>query len=124
VTDERVNPRGVLVVDDHAGFRRSARALLELAGLRVVGEAADGAAALAEAARLRPDIVLLDVALPDMDGLEVSARMTSGSGPAPLVVLTSSRDLAGRADLVGACGARVFVRKDRLSLAVLAEVTA
>ena len=114
----------VLVVDDHAGFRRSARTLLELAGLRVVGEAADGATALAATADLHPDVVLLDVALPDLDGLEVCARITSGGGPVPVVVLTSSRDLPRPADLVAASGARAFVRKDRLTVAVLAEVTA
>jgi CheY-like chemotaxis protein len=64
------------------------------------------------------------VALPDIDGLEVCARMTSGDGPAPLVVLTSSRDLDRQSDLVAASGARVFVRKDQLSVTVLAEVTA
>jgi DNA-binding NarL/FixJ family response regulator len=112
------------VVDDHTGFRRSVRALLELAGLQVVGEAADGTAALAATARLHPDVVLLDVALPDMDGLEVCARITSGGAPGPLVVLTSSRDLDRPADRVAASGARAFVRKDRLSVAVLAEVTA
>jgi CheY-like chemotaxis protein len=114
----------VLVVDDHAGFRRSARALLELAGLHVVGEAADGTAALEATAFLRPDVVLLDVALPDIDGLEVCAQITSGGGPVPMVILTSSRDLAGHADLVAASGARTFVRKDQLSVTKLAEVTA
>ena len=66
----------VLVVDDHQGFRSRARLLLEADGYEVVGEAADGRSALAEARRLRPDLVLLDVQLPDLDGFEVAAQIT------------------------------------------------
>jgi len=58
----------VLIVDDHAAFRESASALLEAEGFDVVGEAADGESAVAEVARLRPDIVLLDIQLPGLDG--------------------------------------------------------
>jgi DNA-binding NarL/FixJ family response regulator len=112
----------VLVVDDHPAFRRVARALLARAGLQVVGEAVDGASALAQAARLRPDVVLLDVALPDIDGLAVCARLTAAAGPVPVVVLTSSRDWSP--DVVAAAGARAFVPKDRLSPDLLARVTA
>jgi len=64
-----------LIVDDHAGFRRMARALLEADGFGVVGEAGDGETALIEAARLRPGLVLLDVQLPDLDGFEVAVRL-------------------------------------------------
>lgn len=67
----------VLIVDDHEGFREPARALLEAEGFAVVGDAADGAAAVAEVGRLRPDVVLLDVQLPDVDGLVVAGSWRS-----------------------------------------------
>ena len=79
----------VLIVDDHEGFRQVARALLEADGVQVVGEAADGESAIAEAQRLRPQLVLLDVQLPGIDGFEVAARLGEASDP-PAVVLTSS----------------------------------
>ena len=66
----------VLVVDDHAGFRAKARLLLEADGYEVIGEAADAQTAVAEASRLRPEVVLLDVQLPDGDGFDVAARIT------------------------------------------------
>lgn len=80
----------VLIVDDHATFRRFARRVLEQAGYSVVGEAGDGAAALDAARRLRPAAILLDVLLPDCSGLQVAAELASGAD-APAVVLTSSR---------------------------------
>src|SRR6476620_8546241 len=83
----------VLIVDDHSDFRASARDLLESEGFMVVGEASDGAGALEAAATLRPDVVLLDIQLPDIDGLTVAERLASIAG-APAVVLISSRDAA------------------------------
>ena len=73
--------------------------LLEAEGYSVVGEAEDGLSALRAVEELRPDVVLLDVQLPDIDGIEVAARLTA-NGSAPAIVLTSSRDLA---DLGSAC---------------------
>jgi CheY-like chemotaxis protein len=104
----------VLVVDDHAGFRARARALLEAEGYDVIAEAPDGATAIAEAGRLAPDIVLLDVQLPDLDGFDVAARITGGED-GPMVLLTSSRDWSDSPDLIARSGARGFVRKDELS---------
>ena len=68
----------VLIVDDHDSFRESARALLEAEGFTVVGDATDGAAAVAAVARLRPDVVLLDIQLPDADGFAVATSRTLG----------------------------------------------
>src|SRR6476661_5331996 len=81
----------VLIVDDHAGFRRSARRILEVDGYEVVGEAEDGRSAIEAALRLKPKVVLLDVSLPDMDGFEVAREISKQPG-APAIVLTSSHD--------------------------------
>lgn len=110
----------VLIVDDHATFRRSARLLLEAEGYEVIGEAEDGRSALSEAESLEPDIVLLDVFLPDLDGFEVAAELT-GRGLA-VVVLTSSRDGRDFGALVADSGARGFIPKTELSGASLAAV--
>src|SRR6266508_5331475 len=83
----------VLIVDDHAAFRASARALLQAEGFDVVGEAANGAEAVKAVAVLRPKIVLLDIQLPGLDGLAVAEELAVGPD-APMVVLTSSRDAA------------------------------
>src|SRR6201999_2984415 len=90
--DHLTVPTTVLVVDDHPSFRATARLLLESEGYVVVGEAADGAAALRAAGELHPDLVLLDVGLPDVDGFDVAARITSGRPAGPAVILVSSRD--------------------------------
>jgi len=116
-------PPTVLIVDDHAGFRSTARALLEAEGYDVVGEAGDGASALEAAAALRPEVVLLDVQLPDLDGFEVASRLRAGAnGSRPAIVLTSSRDGSDFGPLVEECGARGFVPKAELSGAALAAL--
>src|SRR4051795_8912551 len=89
--DDRVMTMTALVVDDHAGFRTSARFLLEMEGFEVVGEAADGASAVESVEALRPDLVLLDVQLPDAQGYDV-ARQIFERGLNPRIVLISSRD--------------------------------
>jgi two-component system nitrate/nitrite response regulator NarL len=112
----------VLIVDDHGGFRAFARALLEAEGFEVVGEAADGAAALALARALAPEFVLLDVALPDMDGFAVcDALLADGAGPA--VVLTSSRDVSAYRRRLKRSRARGFIQKSELSGPALAALT-
>ncbi|HZT14557.1 MAG TPA: response regulator transcription factor [Gaiellaceae bacterium] len=110
----------VLIVDDHPSFRASARALLEAEGLDVVGEAADGASALEEAARLRPQVVLLDVQLPDIGGFDVAARLSADGGPQ--VILTSSHDVRDFGQLVARSGAAGFIPKAELSAAAIAEL--
>jgi DNA-binding NarL/FixJ family response regulator len=106
--------RRVLIVDDHAGFRARARALLESDGFAVVGEAGTGAEALAACDRLHPDLVLLDVQLPDIDGFEVARRLAEVD-PALAVVLTSSRDRCDYGSVVDESPARGFVPKGELS---------
>jgi DNA-binding NarL/FixJ family response regulator len=107
-------PRTVLIVDDHPSFRASARNVLEDAGFVVIGEAQDGASGLAAATEMRPDVVLLDVQLPDLDGFDVAARLTS-QADGPAVVLTSSRDGSEFGGMVARSEARGFVPKDELS---------
>jgi DNA-binding NarL/FixJ family response regulator len=104
----------VLIVDDHPSFRATARALLEAEGFAVLGEAADGADALAKARTLSPDVVLLDVQLPDLDGFEVARRLAA-NGTLPAIVLVSSRDASDYGGLIAASGARGFVPKGELS---------
>src|SRR4051812_30291951 len=106
--------RTVLIVDDHPSFRATARTLLEAEGFEVVGEAVDGADALAKAADLRPEVVLLDVQLPDLDGFAIASRLCA-NGSSPAIVLVSSRDAADYGDLIPACGARGFIPKAELS---------
>ena len=104
----------VLIVDDHPSFRASARVLLEAEGFSVVGEAADGATALTEIERLGPQVVLLDVQLPDTDGFQVAAEVCSRAKP-PAIILVSSRDGSDFGPLVQRSGARGFVPKAELS---------
>lgn len=84
----------------------------------VIGEAQDGASGLAAARALRPTVVLLDVSLPDIDGFDVAARLTS-QDDGPAVVLTSTRDGSEFGEMVARSGARGFVPKDELSGPVL-----
>ena len=112
----------VLIVDDHAGFRSFARALLEAEGYDVVGEVTDGVSALAAARALAPELVLLDVALPDMDGFAVCDALLE-DGPGPAVVLTSSRDVSAYRRRLKRSQARGFIPKSELSGPALAALT-
>jgi DNA-binding NarL/FixJ family response regulator len=102
----------VLIVDDHRAFRASARKLLELDGFEVVGEAEDGASGAALARELVPEVVLLDVALPDTSGFEVADQLRESSST---IVLVSSRDPADFGPKVAASGAAGFIPKERLT---------
>jgi DNA-binding NarL/FixJ family response regulator len=105
----------VLIVDDHPSFRATARLLLAAEGFDVIGEAADGATALAETRRLRPEVVVLDIQLPDTDGFKVARQITlENNGTAPAIVLVSSRDFGDYGPLVARSGARGFVPKGEL----------
>lgn len=114
-------PTSVLIVDDHSGFRASARRMLEASGYAVVGEAADGAAAIVAVGELDPDFVLLDVQLPDLDGFAVAERLRA-LGEEAEVVLTSSRDRSDFGAAVDESPARGFIAKAELSGPALAEL--
>jgi DNA-binding NarL/FixJ family response regulator len=111
----------VLIVDDHRGFRGLARSLLEVDGYQVVGEVSDGAAAMAAVAMLKPDLVLLDIELPDQDGFSVTRQLIEHA-PGCKVVLTSSRDASDYGRCLEQCGARGFIPKDQLCTAALTEL--
>ena len=114
-------PKRVLIVDDHQNFRELARRLLEAVGLDVVGEASSGVQALVEERRLRPDIVLLDIQLPDLDGFTVASTLSSLPA-APTVVLVSTREASDYGPRVGGCGALGFISKAELTAASLAAM--
>ncbi len=104
----------VLIVDDHAAFRTLARSVLAGSGFDVVGEAADGESALVAAARVAPDVVVLDVQLPGINGFEVARRLLAGPRP-PAVVLVSTAEAADYGRRIGRSGAVGFITKSHLS---------
>lgn len=110
--------RTVLIVDDHSGFRANARELLEAEGFEVVGEANDAASAIEAARELRPDIILLDIQLPDRDGVQTSKEIGAENGHAE-IVLVSSRDVSYLAGALAECPACGFISKSELSGATL-----
>lgn len=104
----------ILIVDDHSTFRTTARALLEADGFEVVGEEAGGLAGVDAARELHPDVVLVDVRLPDLDGFSVSEQITLRAG-APAVIVTSSSDDPLYPERAVRSGARGFVAKHDVS---------
>ena len=117
----RVVTRSVVIVDDHDGFRSVARALLESVGYVVLGEADDGESALVEIERCQPDLVLLDIQLPDVDGFEVARDLLALDDP-PVIVLISSRQAADFAGRVRMSGVEGFLSKSELSEVTLAAI--
>lgn len=113
----------VLIVDDHAGFRAGARALLEADGFEVIGEAADGESAVEEARRLQPQVVLLDVQLPGMDGFAVAERLAAEPS-APAVVLISTRSRGAYRSRLEQTPARGFITKAEFSGECLSSLLA
>jgi CheY-like chemotaxis protein len=113
--------RTVLVVDDHPSFRRFARQLLEASGYAVVDEAGDGREALEAVRTHRPDVVLLDVLLPDTTGFELAEDLCRGRS-GPVIVLTSSRSAADFEDSIERSPARGFIAKRDFTPLALKEV--
>jgi two-component system invasion response regulator UvrY len=110
---------GVMIVDDQAAFRRAARAVIDAtAGFQPLTDAASGVEALRNADREPPDLVLMDVYMPEMDGFEATRRFTRAH-PKSVVVLVSLEDLEDLADEVAACGAVSFLHKRDLAPATL-----
>ena len=118
-------PKTVVIADDHPSFRASARAILEAEGFVVIDEAEDGAGAIAAVRELLPDVLLLDVQLPDIDGFAVCRQcVVDGglNGGPPAVVLVSSRDECDYGALIEQSGARGFIAKAELSGTALADL--
>ena len=111
----------VVIVDDNEPFRRAARDLLELDGYQVVGEAEDGRGGVAAVAQLQPDVVLLDIGLPDVSGLDVAEQLAADP---TRVVLVSSRDPSDIGRRLTRCGAAGFLSKDELSGPALTRLLA
>jgi DNA-binding NarL/FixJ family response regulator len=113
--------RRILIVDDHAGFRASARRMLEAGGFEVAGEAEDAASARSALRELQPDAILLDVQLPDGDGVALASEWTA-NGSGPQIVLCSSRSADELGSAVSESGARGFLTKDELSASTIREM--
>ena len=112
----------VLTVDDQRIFLRTARSLIEATpGFVQVGEAASGEEALELVAHLRPDLVLVDVRMPGMDGVETARRLTEAD-PATTVVLISLEEVPELSTAVDRAGAAGYIRKQDLSTRSLAEL--
>jgi DNA-binding NarL/FixJ family response regulator len=111
--DERV--QRILIVDDHPSFRASARAVLEADGFDVVGEAEDGESALQAVRTLAPDVILLDVQLPDANGFDLCTLICANPSRLPSIVLVSSRDAADYDGLIDTSPARGFISKADLT---------
>lgn len=108
----------VLIVDDNEVFRSSARTVVQAAGYDVIGEAVDVADAVAQVHALRPDVVLLDIQLPDGDGFTL-ANQFANEEQAPTVVLISSRERADYGSRIDSASAAGFISKLDLSRATL-----
>jgi len=113
--------RRILIVDDHPGFRASARRMLEAGGFEVAGEAVDAASARIAISELAPDALLLDVQLPDGDGIALAAEL-SANGDAPEIVLCSSRGADELGPALEESGARGFLSKDELTATAIREL--
>jgi DNA-binding NarL/FixJ family response regulator len=113
----------VLIVDDNAAFRSAARAVLEAGGYHVVAEAGTGAAAVSVAALTRPDVVLLDIGLPDQDGF-TTCRQVRTASPVSVIVLCSIREAEAYGDAVAQSPAAGFLPKTQLSATELARIVA
>ena len=111
----------VLIVDDHEGFRSMVHSLLEAEGYEVVGVAGDGASGIEAARKLNPQLIVLDVQLPDTTGFEVARQVRSAGLTSP-IILTSSRDASSYGDQIETSGAVGFIPKGEMSGAAVREL--
>ncbi len=115
---------GVLIVDDQPFFRSAAREVVgALPGFRALAEASSGPEAVAAVGDLHPQLVLLDVRMPGMDGIETARRITAGH-PETVVVLISIEDITGVPSNAATCGAAAVIRKQDFRPSVLRELWA
>jgi DNA-binding NarL/FixJ family response regulator len=117
-------PLQCLIVDDNPAFLEAAAGLLERQGLTVVGTASNGDEAVARAHELRPDVILLDIALGSESGFEVAQRLVAAEASASKIVLISTHSEADFADLIEAAPAAGFVPKSELSAAAIERLAA
>lgn len=111
----------IVIVDDHPGFRAQARTLLEAAGFEVIGEAEDAAGAIKCVEQLHPDVVLLDVQLPDNDGFWVVDQLTQDEDM-PRIIMISSRQARDYGSRLADASKVGFIHKPELSRSRLEEV--
>jgi DNA-binding NarL/FixJ family response regulator len=112
-----------LLVDDNSAFVETARLLLAREGVLVAGAASSTAEALRQATALRPDVVLVDIALGDENGFDLARRLAgSGLGDGVAVIMISTRSEADYADMVADCPAAGFLLKDELSAAAILRI--
>lgn len=112
----------VLIVDDQLPFREASRMVVEMTdGFEVTGEAENGDQAIALVAELKPDLVLMDVQMPGIDGIETTRRITSEPNP-PVVVVMSTHESGDYVDVAIAAGAVGFVPKSQFGLDTLDEM--
>jgi DNA-binding NarL/FixJ family response regulator len=121
VLDNPLMCNRVLIADDHSGFRRAATELMTAEGFEVLGCAVDGRSALQMTADLRPDLLLLDVQLPDMSGFEVARRLAAANDPTA-IVLISSRDRSDYGGELEISPVNGFITKSDLSGSLIARM--
>lgn len=114
----------VLIVDDQLPFREASRMVVEMTdGFEVLGEAENGEQAIALVAELRPDLVLMDVQMPGIDGIETTRRIKSAPHP-PVVIVMSTHESGDYVEVAVAAGAVGFVPKSQFGLDTLDEMWA
>jgi DNA-binding NarL/FixJ family response regulator len=112
----------IMIIDDDPRFRAQARDLLAADGFVVIGEAGDGATGIEAARSLRPEVALVDIGLPDVDGFEV-ARALAQLSPPPAVVLTSSRDARAYGRRLADVPSLGFIPKEQVSGTAIRALT-